>query len=148
MIFIVQFVESGLCDVDTAARQVITKYSPCLPPSVSPRHASLLHDVGRRHVVAPHVVLPLLETDHAAQHVASVNTDPHVHLDPGGRSDGADGGDHGESHPHNVHRVVWSGDWKAGHTVVTVAQDLDPQTLVVTGQLVKLTAQPPGSSQH
>ena len=35
--------------------------------------------------------------------------------------------------------MVGSGDRKAGDTVVAVAQDLDPEALVVTGQLVKLT---------
>ena len=105
-----------------------------------PREAGLLHDVGGGHVVAPHVVLPFLETNHTAQHVASVNTDPHVHLHPRGRPDAADGGDHGEAHPDHVDCVVWPGDRQAGDTVVTVAQDLDPQTLVVAGLLVKLTA--------
>ena len=105
----------------------------------SPRHSSLLHDVGRGHVVTPHVVLPLLQTDHTAQDVPSVDTDPHVHLHPRARPHASDSGDHGEPHPHHVHCVVWPGDREAGHTVVTVSQDLDPQTLVVTGQLVKLT---------
>ena len=80
-------------------------------PAYSPRDPGLLHDVGRGHVVAPDVVLPLLKPDHPAQHVAGVDADPHVDLDAGSGPDPADGGDHGESHPHNVHCVVWPGDW-------------------------------------
>ena len=68
-----------------------------------------------------------------------MDPDPHVHLDPRALPHRPHGGDHGESHPDDVDGVVGSGDRKAGDTVVAVAQDLDPQALVVTGQLVKLT---------
>lgn len=49
----------------------------------SPRHAAALHVVGQRHVVAPHVELPLAQAQHAAQHVAGVNADAHVHIEAG-----------------------------------------------------------------
>ena len=68
-----------------------------------------------------------------------MDPDPHVHLDTRGGPHTADGGDHGESHPDDVDGVVRSGDWEAGDTVVAVTKDLDPQALIVTGQLVKLT---------
>ena len=106
-----------------------------------PREPGLLHDVGGGDVVAPDVVLPLLQADHAAQHVAGVDPDPHVHLDPRALPHRPHGGDHGESHPHDVDGVVRSGDRKAGDTVVAVAQDLDAEALVVAGQLVKLAGQ-------
>ena len=78
-----------------------------------PREAGLLHDVGGGHVVAPHVVLPLLQPDHAAQHVAGVDPDPHVHLHVTCHTchvarahlhtrhapHRPDGRDHGETHP-------------------------------------------------
>ena len=38
--------------------------------------------VGERDVVRPHVVLPLVQPQHAAQHVAAVDADPHVHVEP------------------------------------------------------------------
>lgn len=47
----------------------------------SPGESSGLHVVGQRHVVRPHVVLPFLQTDHAAEHVARVNADAHADVD-------------------------------------------------------------------
>ena len=105
-----------------------------------PWHSRLLHDVGGGHVVAPHVVLPLLQSNNPTEDVAGVDAYPHVHLNTGALSDPPHGGDHGQSHPDHIDRVVGSGHGQAGHTVVAVAQDLDPQALVVTGKLVKLTA--------
>lgn len=37
--------------------------------------------VGQRHVVRPHVVLPLAKADHAAQDVAGMDADTHVDVD-------------------------------------------------------------------
>lgn len=52
-----------------------------------PRHASRFHVVGQRHVVRPHIVLPLAEADHAAQDVAGMDADTHVDVDSGGVPD-------------------------------------------------------------
>ena len=75
---------------------------------VLPWHSSLLHDVSSGDVITPHIILPLLQTNHSAQHIPSVDTYPHVHLHPGQLSDGADGGDHRETHLDNVDGVVGS----------------------------------------
>ena len=48
-----------------------------------PGHPSGLHPVGERDVVAPDVELPLAEADDAAEHVARVHADPHVHVRAG-----------------------------------------------------------------
>lgn len=49
--------------------------------AVSPRLPSCLHHVGERHVVGPHVVLPLAQPQHPTQHPPCVDADPHVELD-------------------------------------------------------------------
>ena len=48
-----------------------------------PGHPSGLHPVGESDVVAPDVELPLAEADDAAEHVARVHADPHVHVRAG-----------------------------------------------------------------
>lgn len=48
--------------------------------------------VGQRHVVRPHVVLPLAKADHAAQDVAGMDADTHVDVDSGGVPDLSVGG--------------------------------------------------------
>lgn len=39
--------------------------------------------------------------------------------------------DHLKAHVNAIIGVVWSGNWKAGYTVITIAQDFYPHTLVV-----------------
>jgi hypothetical protein len=48
-----------------------------------PRHPPGLHPVCKRDVVAPDVKLPLPEADDAAEHVARVDPNAHVHGRPG-----------------------------------------------------------------
>ena len=50
----------------------------------SPGQAARLHHVGQRHVVGPHVVLPLPQAQHAAEHAARVQTHAHVQVHLGG----------------------------------------------------------------
>lgn len=61
-------------------------FLPASRDAALPWHASRLHVIGQRHVVRPHVVLPLAEADHAAQDVAGVDADAHVDVDSGGVS--------------------------------------------------------------
>ena len=49
----------------------------------SPGHPAGLHPVGEGDVVAPDVELPLAEADDAAEHVARVHANPHVHVRTG-----------------------------------------------------------------
>lgn len=48
-----------------------------------PGYTSGLHVIGQRHVVAPHVELPLPQAQDAAQNVSGVYADAHVHVEPG-----------------------------------------------------------------
>ena len=49
-----------------------------------PRQTARLHHVGQRHIVGPHVVLPLPQAQHAAEHPACVQTHSHVQVHLGG----------------------------------------------------------------
>ena len=57
-----------------------TQTPPGPPAMHSPRDASSLQHVGDAHVPGPDVKLPLLQAQHAAQHRARVDPDPHVHV--------------------------------------------------------------------
>lgn len=50
------------------------------PPRCSPRDAPALHVVGQGDVIGPDVELPLSQAEHAAQHGAGVDADPHVQI--------------------------------------------------------------------
>ena len=43
-----------------------------------PWHTSLLHEVGKIHVGAPDVVLPLATADDAAENISGIHSDPDV----------------------------------------------------------------------
>ena len=45
--------------------------------------------------------------------------------------------DHVEAHFHRVTSVVRRSLWKAAHAIIAIAQDLDPQAIVVAGQLIE-----------
>lgn len=51
-----------------------------ISPQCSPRDASALHVVGQGDVIGPDVELPLSQAEHAAQHGARVDADPHVQI--------------------------------------------------------------------
>lgn len=61
-----QRVEGGACDMH---------------PS---RLATRLHVIGQRHIVGPHIELPLAQPQHAAEHASGVNAHAHVQNDIGG----------------------------------------------------------------
>lgn len=46
----------------------------------SPRYSSSLHVIGQSHVMWPHIVLPFLESNYAAEHVARMHSDTHVNV--------------------------------------------------------------------
>lgn len=64
--------------------------------------------VGQRHVVRPHVVLPLAKADHAAQDVAGMDADTHVDVDSGGVPDLSVGGGRGTRQRGRFTRAAWS----------------------------------------
>lgn len=50
----------------------------------SPSNTSALHVVGQSHIVAPHVELPLAQTQHTTQYIARVDSYPHIHVKASG----------------------------------------------------------------
>jgi hypothetical protein len=46
-----------------------------------PRNTSRFHVVGQGDIVGPDVELPLAQSQHAAQHVARVNSNSHVNVE-------------------------------------------------------------------
>lgn len=49
-------------------------------PLNSPRQARSLHDIGEGHVIGPHIVLPLAQTQHPTEHTARVQAHTHVQV--------------------------------------------------------------------
>ncbi len=117
----------------------------------SPRHPSRLHPVGQCDVVAPDVELPLPEADDAAEDVAGVHAYTHVDVGASHLPDSPDeetfvassltevdkkvclldGLNHLQPHVDAVARMLRPRHRQPGHTVVAVAQNLDPHALVV-----------------
>ena len=83
--------------------------------------ASCLHVVGKGHVVAPHVILPLAQPEHSTQHAAAVDPHPHIDVDPGDFSDKSDGFDHVDPKLHAALGVVIARLGNAANAVVAVA---------------------------
>lgn len=52
------------------------------------RFAARLHVIGQRHIIRPHIELPLAQTQNAAQHPSRMDADTHVQVDIGGLDDG------------------------------------------------------------
>lgn len=50
---------------------------------VLPCNSTAFHMVCQGHVITPNVELPFPQSQYTAQHVASVDADPHVHIEAG-----------------------------------------------------------------
>lgn len=96
-----------------------------------PRFTTSLHIISQRNVVGPHVVLPLTEPQDAAKYPAGMYADPHVQLDIRGFDHAGDGIDHVQTHLHGAVGVVRARFRQARDAVVAVAEDFDPEAMVI-----------------
>lgn len=55
--------------------------------SVLPGYTPGLHVIGECDVIAPHIELPLPESEHSTEHVPSMDPYPHVHVEAGRLAD-------------------------------------------------------------
>lgn len=52
----------------------------------SPRYSSSLHVIGQSDVMWPHIILPFLESNYAAEHIARMHSNTHVNVNARGIS--------------------------------------------------------------
>ena len=100
-------------------------------------YAAGLHVIGDGHIVAPHIVLPLAQAQHTAEHLARVHANSHVNVYARRLAHLTYDLDHLEAHLDAIVGVSRSRYGQARDTVVAVAENFYSHAVVLLGFLVE-----------
>ena len=101
------------------------------------RLATVLHLARLHGIEGPDVELPLPKAQQARQDRARVDADAHVDVDVSRLPDRLDDLDHAQAHQQALHRMVLVELGQATDAIVAIAEQFDPKTGVLLGQLVE-----------